>query len=276
MAKGGDDAAEGEEALINAASLAILLGTRHLLRGNLPCTFTARQVHEVELSRVHQLAPARGPAAAAHLHGEDAMGTTAPRIHPGLGHTPAVLGTPHEVQDLVHRARGHLGEAHATHLAARVLELQFAIACWFKEITELLVVDLQIRDLQGVVLVGVPGQGVHESVGHARHEAAALLGAKLTLHGVGLARARLAIGEGRGFEATEHLLHKRPQRGVEDVFLAAVGGEHIVKAKVVAHLPRGAACAAAHHAHDGYFLPLRGCRHGGNRAHLPLLVVHGP
>mmetsp|Transcript_71656 Transcript_71656/g.153137 ORF Transcript_71656/g.153137 Transcript_71656/m.153137 type:complete len:232 (+) Transcript_71656:1756-2451(+) len=228
MAKGGDDAAEGEEALINAASLAILLGTRHLLRGNLPCTFTARQVHEVELSRVHQLAPARGPAAAAHLHGEDAMGTTAPRIHPGLGHTPAVLGTPHEVQDLVHRARGHLGEAHTAHLAARVLQLQAPVAS-IKEIHELLVVDLQIRNLQRVLLERVALQCIHEGLGHAGHETATLLGGQVTLHRVGLASACLAIGESRGLETHEHLFDKRPQRRVEDILLPAERGEHIVE-----------------------------------------------
>mmetsp|Transcript_176231 Transcript_176231/g.565009 ORF Transcript_176231/g.565009 Transcript_176231/m.565009 type:complete len:775 (+) Transcript_176231:2375-4699(+) len=287
VSKRGDDAAEGQQALVDVLALSVLVGpscflvagmSRTIIECGLLCALAPGQVHEVQLAAILELAR-RHETAAFHFEREDAMRTAAPSIDPRLRHMPSILRDAHQVQDIAERPHGHLREPRADDALAVTDVLKVQLRCLnvrgHQQVSEVLVVDLQVRAADRIVRILAPGQPVDDGLRGAGHEAATHVRVELPLHGVGLARTRLTIGKRSGLVACKNLVNERVQGRGEDLALRAEGSKHLVEVEERPDLPGAAADPAAQHANDRHLLALRRGRSRRDGASLPLALRHG-
>eukprot|EP00968_Pinguiococcus_pyrenoidosus_P006551 scaffold438_cov250-Pinguiococcus_pyrenoidosus.AAC.17 len=168
---------------------------------------------------------------------EDSMRPGADLVHLRGARRAHGSSTFHQAVDLRWRAHHPLAEVLHVHAAALVLPDGQVVALGLEQVTDLLVVDLQ---------VGRPDEKAHrgrrvrldmaEDLLDRPRNDASLLHVSLdveTLHGVRLAGARLPVRKNRGVVALQRRVHHRSGRGLvhpalrRELLVHVIEGEHM-------------------------------------------------
>ena len=154
----------------------------------------------------------------------------------GLAVHECLAGGPVLVADLkVLHHFGHCSDRHFLYvldedsLLRRFSELQLPLLVDVQQVSELFVVELDVRAHDQKILGLVRLGRLEDRLEAARDDAFLLLVLEAAHHGVGLARAGLAIGEDRAIVALEYFLGEVLAGGVEDVGLRGGGLEDVVE-----------------------------------------------
>mmetsp|Transcript_71446 Transcript_71446/g.198330 ORF Transcript_71446/g.198330 Transcript_71446/m.198330 type:complete len:210 (-) Transcript_71446:9-638(-) len=161
----------------------------------------------------------------------------------------------------------------ATDTAAGFHDLKLTLGIGrHEQVTELLVVNFEVRRLDGKVAVHWRAEFLDERGRCSWHEALALLGSQIAFHRVRLSGAGLPIGEGCCIVAREDFADEGPQGCSEDFSLGAERREDLVEIERGTLLP----CGPAHVPNDGHLFTLRRGGDCGHDACALLLLIHGP
>mmetsp|Transcript_15755 Transcript_15755/g.61539 ORF Transcript_15755/g.61539 Transcript_15755/m.61539 type:complete len:686 (-) Transcript_15755:107-2164(-) len=245
VGQGGDDVAEAGEALVDVLGLLEPVASALALLE----TLAASEVNEVEDSLGHL---AGDLVLAGDLELEDAVAARGTVVALRLGDGPVLGGRVEEAVHLVGPCDGHVGEVgHRRRLGLRVLDaevLGVRVTRLGEEVADRLVVDLEVvcEELVRPTPAAQCLCSLEDLVHCARDHAPRLLGGLLgALHGVGLARARLAVGEYADVVAVQCALHEGRDL-LEHLALRAVRREDVVELEIVRlTVPRVADCARA-------------------------------
>ncbi|KAH6611086.1 hypothetical protein Trco_001106 [Trichoderma cornu-damae] len=221
----GDDPAEGGERLVDVAALA---EPRAGGLGRL-CPLASGQVDQADAgAALRRLVRLHVVVDLLEHDGEDGVAPAAGVVHLGAGHGAGCVAHLHVAHDLVDVPHGHFGQVlDVGPLGGGLADLEVvgrrAGDDGHQEVSDVLVVDLEIRDPDvvgdaGVLVVG--GVYALEQILASPGDQPGVLGRPH--HGVALAGARLAVGEDARVVALEVVVEELFAEAVVDVFLGGV------------------------------------------------------